>query len=149
MMCFQQKPHTHTHRETPPPAHSHTHTHPTHVNAHNFPENNDSCAWGRIVCMPGAVHWYQVHETWRQRISYQHRTRLRDTAISARDMLQSQECCFAPTCYILILGMNKKYHFKKPTCRDDKYMARITNWQDPLVLFCLKNQTVSVKQKNT
>lgn len=55
----------------------HTHTY-TYLDAHSHiqrmdttsQKNNDSCAWGRIVWMPGAVHWYQFHETWLQRISY-------------------------------------------------------------------------------
>ena len=63
---------------------AHTLSH-THLHAHNFPDNNDSCAWGRIVWMPGAVHWYHFHETWLQRISCKHKTTLRGSAISAKE----------------------------------------------------------------
>lgn len=90
-LCQSTYKHTYTY------LHVRTHMH-MQACTHNSPENNDSSAWGRIVWMPGAVHWYQFHETWLQRISYKHKTRLRDTAVSAKaTKLQSQEW-FAKFC---------------------------------------------------
>lgn len=65
----------------------------THAHKHtnNFPENNDSRAWGRIIRMPEAVHWYHSMRPDCRIYPINTSQRLGDTAISAENTLHSQE----------------------------------------------------------